>query len=336
MLAIVMVDHSGSFASLRGQIRNSAGLRYTDFVKTLKPDYRLAWIHLSYGYLALLVIAIAEGLTQLRLPQSGWVMIPVCAVLLGYFINYVSHFFHEAVHYNLSPDRQRNDLLANVFLGVLLGQHIGPNRSLHFHHHRYLGTIEDVENSYFDPLNLKFVVYSLLGVRTLMIIRQRGDRLRSLVVERPATPASKWMFLAGAAFHGVLVLSILFLGFWWISISWTFGMLSVFPFLAALRTILEHRDDIADPNKNYYREPHGAFTRIFRGGFIGTTLGAAGFDRHLLHHWEPQVSYTRLPQLERFLLDTELASVLETRRTSYAAVFRKLLIHASNQKYVQR
>ena len=321
-----MVDYSGSFAGLRSRIRSGAGVYYTDFLKTLQPDYRLAWLHLSLGYSALLIIGLGEGLIQFRWPRGGWAIVPLCSVLFGYFINYVSHFFHEAAHYNLSKDRRRNDLLANIFVGVLLGQHIGPNRSLHFQHHRYLGTMEDVENSYFDPLNMRFIVYSIVGVRTFKIMFQRSARLKNSAPHNSADPTSKWMTLAGAVFHGTIVLTAFVLGYWWISISWVVGMLSVFPFLAALRTILEHRDEFADRNKDYYREPHGAFTRIFGDGLISSTLGAAGFNRHLLHHWEPQVSYTRLRALEAFLMDTEMAPILDARRSKYPSVFRRLFL----------
>ena len=73
------------------------------------------------------------------------------------------------------------------------------------------------------------------------------------------------------------------------------------PFFGALRQILEHRAPEADGGVDYARTPHGAYTRIFHGGLFAKTFGGAGFDRHLLHHWEPQVSYTRLADLETYL-----------------------------------
>ena len=33
-------------------------------------------------------------------------------------------------------------------------------------------------------------------------------------------------------------------------------------------------------------------------GPLASTLGGAGFNRHLLHHWEPKISYTRFRELE--------------------------------------
>ena len=57
----------------------------------------------------------------------------------------------------------------------------------------------------------------------------------------------------------------------------------------------------------------------------GATLGGAGFNRHLLHHWDPGVSCTQLAALEAYLAGTEAAPSLQQRRTTYAATARRLL-----------
>jgi len=44
----------------------------------------------------------------------------------------------------------------------------------------------------------------------------------------------------------------------------------------------------------------------------------------LLHHWEPSVSYTNLPELERYLLGTDAAKVIAARRSSYFSTFSRL------------
>ena len=63
---------------------------------------------------------------------------------------------------------------------------------------------------------------------------------------------------------------------------------------------------------------------MFGDGLIAQTMGGAGYNRHLMHHWEPGVSYTRLPDLERFLADTPLAAVMARRTTTYGRIFRRL------------
>jgi hypothetical protein len=100
---------------------------------------------------------------------------------------------------------------------------------------------------------------------------------------------------------------------------------AVFPFLFALRQLLEHRHEHADPLTDYAEIDHGACTRLFGDDLFSRTFGGAGFNRHLLHHWEPQVSYTNPPELEAFLRGTEMAPIIEARRSSYPETFRKLL-----------
>jgi fatty acid desaturase len=58
---------------------------------------------------------------------------------------------------------------------------------------------------------------------------------------------------------------------------------------------------------------------MFGVGPLASTFGGAGFNRHLLHHWEPTVPYPRLAELERYLADTIAGPIIETRRCTYLA-----------------
>jgi hypothetical protein len=101
----------------------------------------------------------------------------------------------------------------------------------------------------------------------------------------------------------------------------------VFPFFGSLRQLLEHRDDAAPSTIDFQTQSHGAYTRLFGDDVFSATFGGAGFNRHLLHHWEPQVSYTNLPELEAFLQGTELKRVMDLRRTTYFEIFRRLWLN---------
>ena len=68
-----------------------------------------------------------------------------------------------------------------------------------------------------------------------------------------------------------------------------------------------------------------AVTRIFADGLFSNIFGGAGFSRHLLHHWEPQLSYTRLGDLERYLCATSIGGIIDARRTTYLQAFRDIL-----------
>jgi fatty acid desaturase len=314
----------------RDTLFNGQGVRYRDFKRTLTPRYGIVWRDLLAGHLALVLIAAGVIACECYL-STGWAVAAavVGCVLFGYTFAYINLFFHEASHYLLAADRARNDRLANLFVGVLFGQDIKAYRVIHFDHHRHLGTPQDTERSYFDALNLRFFLELLTGVKALKVILNRDRTLK----ERPRQPSrpapvksllTNPLFL-GLALHIAVVGTAAALGLWLFAGAWVLGMGLVYPFFGAVRQVLEHRSEHARSDVDYRREPHGAESRLFGDGPIASTLGGAGFNRHLLHHWEPQVSYTRLRELERFLLDTELGDHLRSRRTTYWRTFFRLL-----------
>ena len=75
----------------------------------------------------------------------------------------------------------------------------------------------------------------------------------------------------------------------------------------------------------YRRIDHGPVNRLFGSGPLASTAGSAGFNRHAIHHWEPQLSYTRLANVEAYLLRTDAAPLIRERQTSYADTFLRLL-----------
>ena len=136
-----------------------------------------------------------------------------------------------------------------------------------------------------------------------------------------------WL-LAGVTVHSAIVAISIYLGWWWAALAWLLGMGMVFPFFGSLRQLLEHRDDAAPSTSDFQMRNHGAYTRLFGDDFFSATFGGAGFNRHLLHHWEPQVSYTNLPELEAFLEGTEIKRVMDLRRTTYVETFRRLWLNS--------
>lgn len=305
--------------SLKGRLVDERGVAYREFRKELRPRYWRVWLDIALGYATVAgVIAAIAGLDP-GLPLAVPV-VAIGALTGGYGLAYLNNFFHEAAHHNLHPDRRRNDLLANLSMGWLFGSSIGAYRTIHFQHHRALGTTEDSENSYFDPLRIRYLVAGLTGVkvlRTLRRYREMGsdgeDRSRlgwSALAALASLALATGLWLAGAEAAGAAWLGALLLGF---------------PFFVSLRQLLEHRSEDADRHEDYREVDHGAVNRLFGDGPVASTIGGAGFNRHALHHWEPNLSYTRLPELERWLLRTEAASLVEQRQTTYARTFRRLL-----------
>jgi fatty acid desaturase len=194
-----------------------------------------------------------------------------------------------------------------------------------------LGTPLDTEPTYFDPLNIRFIVESCTGIRALRAFFRRDRFVRSRQKQGaqgdPQKPPLSARVVLSLTLHACGVAAAFGLGFRALGVSWVLGMGVFFPFFIGLRQLLEHRDESARGDVDYHRTPHGAINRMFGSGPLASTFGGAGFNRHLLHHWEPQISYTRLKELETYLMDTDFAEILRSRRTTYVRVFIRLFGH---------
>ena len=320
-------DYSAAFGKVRARVVNSRNEKLIDCVKTLSPRYGIVYrdIAVGYGFLfgALIAAAFAE-----RAGASKLLVFLLGSIAVGYWIAYLQLFIHEGAHWNLAVDREKSDRLCNLLISWLAGLEVKAYRQIHFPHHRLLGTADDTEHTYFFPLNLIFVVKSLLGVRALEVIRSRNkyadevaEKKRGEAVRRPEAPRVHAELVFGFLFHLAVVALMLRLGLWATALAWGAGVGALFPFFGALRQLLEHRPFEASARDDQSAIAHGPTSRIFGDGILSSTFGGAGFNRHLLHHWEPTVSYTRLGDLERFLRDTDLKRIIEQRSTSYGRAF---------------
>jgi fatty acid desaturase len=314
-------DYSRSFHLLRPVITDHAGVKYIDFIKTLKPNYLRVYLDIALGYTALICSCLfLIYSTSLGLPF--WLIVPTGAILIGFWVAYLQLFIHEGAHWNLHSDRAYSDLLCNTLIAWMVGTSVQQYRAVHFQHHRALGQVDDSEITYFFPLNLAFLFRGLFGIRVLEVLTSR----RSLQSrnEKPREKEGAITGYIGVAVHLLIVSAGFLLGAPWFSVAWIIGVGAIFPFFGALRQLLEHRDEAALPEVDYTSRNHGAFTRLFESGVFSSLFGGAGFNRHLLHHWEPQISYTNLPQLEAYLRQTEIRSIMDIRRTTYLRTFIKL------------
>jgi fatty acid desaturase len=290
---------------IRARVNAETGGDYAEYRNGLAPHYGAVRRDIALGYLALAAINAGVGM-------AGLFAIPIGAALIGFTIAYLQLFIHEAAHFGLAADRDANDRIADRFICWQVGTDIASYRATHWEHHRSLGGPGDTEVSYRNRLSLGFLAAMLTGVHAVRVFLTRKSA--------PAKGAKMSLapLVRGVAVHGVILVSLVAIGWWPAAIAWVAGMGIFFPFFATVRQLLEHRPAAGDGGNT-------AVTRLFGDGLFDRVFGAAGFNRHMLHHLEPQVSYTRLPDLERYLMATSARAELDARRSTYTGAFAALV-----------
>lgn len=299
-------------AAFRQRMLVETGQRYAAFRKSLTPHYGRVLVDIALGYAALagwlVLIGQASGIV------AGLGGAAVGAIGVGFLVAYLQLFIHEAAHFNLAASRKTNDRLADWLVCWFVGTSIAAYRATHGEHHRHLGHEGDTEVSYRHALTPMFVIEMLTGVHALRVFRARSRQTRANVAAASRAPLLRGLFL-----HAVIVGVLLWLSWWPAVLAWLGGIGIAFPFFATIRQLLEHR-----PTPGM-RDEGDSVTRLFGDGPFDRIFGGAGFNRHLLHHLEPQVSYTRLGDLEAFIETTSLSELLDARRASYLGTFAELM-----------
>ncbi len=296
---------------------------YSLWRKSLTPHYGRAWRDIFWGYTGLITILFLSSFLRYDSPVLYIIGILTGIVLLGSVLAYLSLFLHEAGHFNLHPDKKKNDRLAAIFIGILFGTDIKSYRKIHWQHHQHLGTTSDAENSYFNAPTPFFLFETFTGLHLFKILRKKNDHQ---LLTQQMKKDSFQMLVAGALLNALILFVFIITKSWAAAIIWMAGMLIAFPFFATIRQILEHRDELADQKINYHTVNHGKLTRIFTSGLFSRFFGAAGFNKHMIHHWDPQISYTRLKDIEQFLFECpDTAELIKNSKTTYFKTFRKLV-----------
>jgi fatty acid desaturase len=303
--------------SLRTLLITETGIDYSRYRRSLSADYRKVWLDIAAGYACLILIIAITASVRGVLP--GIVAALLGAIGIGYTIAYLQLFIHEAAHGNLAPGRKANDRLANALIAWQVGTRIADYRRTHSEHHRSLGEDGDTEVSYRKNLTPRFILEMIVGVHAVRVFLSRKPAPDRTAKQSSGGKAKALQGpLIGAGIHLALIGSLLAAGAWPAALAWIAGAGSIYPLLATLRQILEHRPLRIEGEG-------GAVTRLFGDGILSKTFGGAGFNRHFLHHLEPQISYTRLADFEAYLSGTIIGPSLAARRSSYFRTFASLL-----------
>ncbi len=305
-------------------LRSEDGRAWLDFRRTLGARYSWIWMDIAGRYLGMfgLLGLICVGPTRFG-NGVGLVLAPLFAAGIGFWFATLVLFMHEAAHYNLARDKGRNDRLANGFVCLLIGDDIRHYRALHWKHHLKLGEVDDSEVSYHYAPDGRFALETIFGIHAWRVFRNHRARAVGNT-SAEGRLRDRFALLRGLSFHAMILIALVGAGVWSAAITWALAVGVVFPYLSALRQQLEHRSLDAGDRADFSHTRHGAINRMFARTLGARAFGSAGFWRHLLHHWDPTVSYTRYDDLEEFLMKTGLASEIDQARTSYTAVWRGL------------
>ena len=305
------------------EVTDKSSTSYSVFRSSLQPRYAIVAFDIIKGYFFLLLIASAFIFLNYRFHFFWWISIPVGSILIGYIAAYLALFIHEAGHFNIHPDKKMNDQLATIFLCLPFGLSLKSYRKIHWQHHLHLGTPQDAEVSYFHALTKLFILETMTGIHLLRTLMRKEV---NNILTKEQIKQSRLMLLAGGVFHAAILVAAFLTDNWPFAIAWLLGFGIFFPFFATIRQIVEHRDELANHTTNFYKQPHGKVSRLFVHHLFSSSFGSAGFTRHLIHHWDPQISYTRLRDIEEFLTRSDkTAPIIKASKTTYTSTFKKLL-----------
>ena len=302
-------------------VKNAAGTTWGEFRASLKPRFGLVARDLAVNFAML-------GLTFLPFFHYGRALpfwsVPLLAIWAGFWWHTMLLFLHEAAHYNIAPSRRLNDLLGNLLLMPLVGIDIASYRDVHWKHHLNLGDDGDTEISYLNPISLSQMLLEFLGVNALRSLLRYFDASAPAKQETARSPLFVFGLLlllaAQAAVIGGLGLKVSPAA----GLSWALAFWFVTPLCNKLRQTLEHRSMNAGNRKLFSPTEQGPVLRLFGSDWLSSKFGEAGFNRHLLHHWDPAISYTRVPEMEAFFMQSDLRQVVLANKSSYLKTFMVL------------
>lgn len=312
---------------------------WISFRKNLRPRYGRVWCDIIFC-LSMMIGGFAAHIAVVSVWGNvfGLELGILFALWIGFWLNAVLTFGHEAAHYNLSPSRARNDALADWTIWLFFPETTKNYRRSHWQHHLHLGDLRDTEISYHNCLSPWFLARALTGIYLLELMSRYIFRPRSIASVRrapssaPSGSAANRItpVLRTGAVHSIFLgVAILFHAYA-SALVWAIAVVFVFPFFASTRQILEHRAADAACSTDFSVVPQGPVNRLFGRGLFSRYFGAAGFNRHLLHHWDPTVSYTRFDEMQAFFNGTHLQGSMGKAQSSYRSTFVALLRRARN------
>ena len=294
---------------------------YSEFRKGLVTPYKKVQFSLIINWFSIILLVCATKIL------NNLVVYVFVTLSLSLLMHRVLLIIHEGAHFHLSQDKAMNDKLSNLFAGWFVFTDIKNYRVSHIQHHRGLGSSSDPENTHMDTLDLSWLLAAITGAKTALAFVKTissGKKIGESDGPGSSTP------VIGAIVHALLFFTIYFgLGLAPLVI-WSISLLIVAPLLGMLRNLLEHRYvEAVDPilwevflsSSSKEIEFNQITTRTFTQSIFSKLYGSMGFTHHLLHHWDPSISYMNLKKVHSFLLSSEVGELIKKTDTTYTKTF---------------
>lgn len=302
------------------KLQNSSGISYAEFRKTLKTPFKQVQLSITLNFI-LIFLAVLIAINN---PHPAIVFL--LALPLALVEHRVLNVLHEGAHYLIAKKRSTNDLITNILSGWFVIADVDQYRITHIQHHRNLGSPDDPKLSHMDKLDFTWLVSAISGFKTISIIIQR-KKFRETKLKDYKIKARHFLVpLVGVIIHLSLVTLLLKININ-VAIWWAISSYVLSPFLGILRNVLEHRylekvdsrvwDEVIGTDSGE-SDLSQVTTRMFNISPLSQIWGSMGFTRHLIHHWDPSISYLHLKKVNIFLLDTKIGPLLRSQETTFS------------------
>ena len=214
--------------------------------------------------------------------QNIWSVI-LAILVIGNRQHAIALLGHEGAHYMLSSNQKWNDFLTGFFAFWPLGINLPGYRDFHFAHHQNVGSAGDPELKHkkmnypeFDlPLTRKkiflYFIKDIFFFSTYEVVQ-----LISFIV-----PRKKIHLLTPNLFMALIILPLIYFGYFWVVILWFMANISSFWAFFRIRVYIEHIGT-------------SATHRIQSNPFLNFIFFPYGADTHWEHHeWPNMLWYNR-------------------------------------------
>ena len=329
------IDKNFQFIKIKSELFNHLlGQKYPEYLKSLTPKYYKTYINILLIYVGLF-LSVFINIYLINFFSSNLANI-ICffmnSLFVGLFIHSLQQALHVGLHYELHPQKKRNDNIT-YFLGILTGVNVKQARIIHMKHHTKHAEADDPENSYLYPLTfikiLKFfttisiVEYCLNIDKNTKDESKKNEKVNSSLITKILAFITISRIIS-VLVHIVIVYIIFLNSNLFFALSWFYGFLTFFPFFASLLNIIEHSEEKKSKLNNTSNPI--PVNRLFDGNFFSKYIYASfGAYKHAIHHWDPTVHHTIVDDVEHFLLNTQIRKSVENRKTSILQTIKKII-----------